>query len=202
MTVKPKYFHYMISSDIEQSMRDGEASIDFKPETNVPIAHRMLTFPWRGFVIQKVKAPLQRAIKNSNTLLQLAPVLLRSVKRLKDIFGEATKQNAIRPVALCLIEHKARFLSYENNPGRASLFGATYEIGITEVASDLYYEDRLNAEIEWIIEDILDGKWEPRCEGQPHQFWNEPAPYGGKYSIVFKLQKHREEILKIIGGCR
>lgn len=197
---KPKYYHYMINSNIEQSIRDGEASIDFSgPEVNVPIAHRMLTFPWRGFVI-KVKGQLQAAIQNSSNLLELAPALLKSVGKLRGIFGDASKQNVLRPIANCLIEHKERYLSYENNQGRTPLFSSVYDIAIAETESDLFYEDRLNVEIEFIIEDILAGKWDARCEGQPHQYWNEPAPYGGKHSIVYKLQKHREEILKIIEG--
>lgn len=197
--VKPKYNLYMINSDIEQRMRDGEASIDFEPELNVPLAHRMLTFPWRGFAI-KVKNQLKVAIKNSTTLLELAPVLLKSVRKLKVRFGDASKQNTLRPIANCLLEHKVRFLSYEClHEKQNALFEAAFSIMIMETETDLYYEDRLNVELEWIIEDILAGKWEPRCEGQPHQHWNEPAPFGGKYSIVYKLQKHREEILKIIG---
>ena len=77
---------------------------------------------------------------------------------------------------------------------------AGYDIVIAEVEHDKHYRERFDVEIEWIVEDILAGKWEPRYEGCPSKDWNEPAPYGGKYSMVYKLIKHREEILKIIEG--
>ena len=179
-------------------MRDGEASIDFEPEVNVPLAHRMLTFPWRNYVIFKIKAPLQKAIENSKRLIQLTPALLKSAARLKTIFGDITRGNTLYPNTHCLIEHKARFLAYETCVGRVKLMEAGYDIVIAEVEHDKHYRERFDVEIEWIVEDILAGRWDPRCEGQPNKDWNEPAPYGGKYSIIYKLQKHREEILEII----
>ena len=78
MQGKPKYFHYGVPSNLEQAIRDGKTSIDFKPETNVPLTHRMLTFPFRNYVIKKIKAPLQEAIENSKRLRQLAPALIKA----------------------------------------------------------------------------------------------------------------------------
>ena len=198
MQEKPKYYHYMGSSNLEQAMRDGEASIDFKPETNVPLTHRMLSFPLRNYVIKKIKEPLQKTIENSKRLIELTPALLKSASRLKSMFGDITTGNTNYPNTHCLIEHKARFLAHETCKNRVKLMEAAYDIGIAEIEHDKHYRERFDVEIEWIVEDILAGKWEPRYEGCTSRDWNEPAPYGGKYSIVFKLRKHREEILKII----
>ena len=196
---KPKYPFYTINSDIEKALRDGEVSIDFnKPETNIPLAQRMLTFPWRGYVIYKIKAPLQRAIQSATRLVQVIPALLEAAGKMRVKFGSIEDALTLDPNTQCLKEHKARFLSYESNPSREPLFSSTYDIAIVENEHDNYYRFRLGAEVEWIVEDILAGKWEPRFEGYPDKCWNEPAPYGGKYSIVYKLQKHRKEILKLI----
>lgn len=199
MQEKPKYFHYPIPSNLEKLMRDGEASIDFKPETDVPLAHRMLSFPLRKYVMTKIKAPLQKAIENSKHLIELAPVLLKSASRLKSTFGDVTARNTNYPNTHCLIEHKARFLSHETCQGRVKMMAAAYTIGIAEVEHDKHYRERFDVEIEWIVEDILAGKWEPRYEGCPSKDWNEPEPYGGKHSIIYKIIVHREEILKILG---
>ena len=149
-------------------------------------------------MIHKIKAPLHRAIVNATRLAQIVPALMQAVSRLRLKFGSMEDCLTSDPNTQCLKEHKARFLSYENNKGRSPLFAAVYDIAIAENESDNYYRFRLGAEIEWIVEDILAGKWEPRFEGHPDTHWNEPAPYGGKYSIVYKLQKHRKEILKLI----
>ena len=173
-------------------------SVDINPQ-ELPLANCMLSFPWREMVIRKVKAPLQKALLNSKRLIEILPALISSTELIRKTFGVITKDRAFQQHVHCLIEHKERFLSYENNPGRAPLFGAAYDVITAEVEHDNYYRERLNVEVEFIIEDILAGKWEARLEGTPgKQYWNEPAPYGGKYSIISKLQKHREEILKLI----
>lgn len=183
---------------ITQGLRNMEASIDIDPK-ELPLANCMINFMWVSFVVNKVKAPLQKAILNSKRLIDVIPTVISSASLLKGKFGEITKDKAFQQNAHCLIDHKARFLSYENNPGRASLFSAAYDVTVAEVEHDNYYRERLNVEVEWIIEDILAGKWIGRVEGTPaKKYWNEPAPYGGKYSIISKLQKHREEILKLI----
>uniref|UniRef100_A0A6M3KU77 Uncharacterized protein n=1 Tax=viral metagenome TaxID=1070528 RepID=A0A6M3KU77_9ZZZZ len=159
----------------------------------------MLNFPWRNYVIKKIKAPLENAIKDAKRITEMASALVDAAALLFVKFGAITKGNTLYPNTHCLIEHKARFLAYETNRGKAPLLAAAYDIVAAENEHDNYYQTRLNVEIEFIIEDILAGKWQPRAIGQPHQYWNEPAPYGGEHSIVYKLQKHRGEILKIIG---
>ncbi len=183
---------------ILKGMRNMEASIDIDPQ-NLPITDCMRNFMWLNFVIKKVKAPLEMAIRNSKRIVGIIPAVINSAVLLRGKFGEITKGKTFQPTAHCLIEHKERFLSYENNPDRAPLFSAVYDVAAAEVEHDNYYRERYIVEIEWTLEDILSGKWIGRVEGTPaKKYWNEPAPYGGKYSIVYKLQKHREEILKLI----
>lgn len=151
-------------------------------------------------MIKKIKAPLQQAIQNAARLVQMAPALLEAAAKIRGTFGDITKENTINPNAHCLIEHKARFMEYAKGSGREALLSAAYDILIAEVEHDCVYRDWMGAELEWIIKDILAGKWQERTNGHPCKpYWNEPAPFGGKYSIVNKLKVHRLEILKIIG---
>ncbi len=174
----------MIPNTIQEKLLRGDTTIDMTDSR--PLTDRMLTFPLRRYVERKIKAPLRLAIIKAASLMTWK-------------FGAIETAKIRQPNAHCLIKHKEKFLRYEcmNESGNA-LFEAAFNILITEVEHDIYYRDRFNVELEWIIEDILSGKWIPSEEGYPHQYWKEPAPYGGKYSIISKLQKHREEILKII----
>ena len=199
MEGKLRHFIYPINSDDVQNFRDCKDSFEFEgQDSKLPIAHRMLNFPWRNYVIKKIKAPLEKAIKDAKRITEMAPALVNAAALLHGKFGAITKENTLYPNTHCLIEHKARFLSYETNRGKAPMLAAAFDIAAAENEHDNYYQTRLNVEIEFIIEDILAGKWEPRPLGQPHQYWNEPSPYGGKHSIIYKLREHREEILKII----
>jgi len=196
----PRMRHLLLPRDggISHGMRNLDNSIDLDP-TELPIANCMRHFFWVKFVVNKVKAPLQRAILNSKRIAEIIPALISSASLLRGKFGDITKDKTFQQNAHCLIDHKAKFLSYMNNKGRAPLFSAAYDIGAAEVEHDNCYQEWLNVEVEFIIEDILSGKWIGRDEGTPaKKFWNEPAPYGGKYSIISKLQKHRVEILKLI----
>jgi len=146
------------------------------------VKHRMLGQPFRNFII-KHKAIFQSAI------IAFAKIL-----------PEPTKEGCIFENSHTLIEKRDRFLEYENNNGRQEMFQAIWNIFIDENEHDDYYRFRFEWTIEEIIKDILSGKWQPRPQGYPFsEHWNEPQPYGGKHSIVYKLQSKRKEILELIG---
>ena len=171
------------------------------PDTR-PLTVRMLTFPYRDYVINNLKLPLQRAIESATNLAQMAQAVLDAAVKLVMKFGAMEDAKILEPTTQCFLEHKAKLLSYLNIPYRKKLISAIYDIIISENEHDAIYRDMLGAEVEWIIEDVLAGKWRERTNGHPDpRYWNEPEHHGGKYSIINKLQRHREEILKIIGGC-
>jgi len=188
----------MIPNDVLNKFRDGDTHIILKHDDRMPLSEKMLVFPFRDYVINKVKKPLQYAIESSKRIYQLMPAIIQAASQIRLKFG-ISKQNTNARNTHLLIDHKERFLSYELNKGRVPLLAAVYDLTIAENEHDLYYSPRMDVEIEFIIMDILLGKWQPRPEGYPNQYWKEPAPFGGKYSIVYKLQQHREEILKLIG---
>lgn len=123
----------------------------------------------RGYVITKIKAPLQKAL-----------VLIG--KR----YPEPTRENTHLPNTHILLDLRDKFKKYEDNPyysptrkGRQELFDAIWKIFIDEYEHDIYYRTR----IDWIIEEIVNSEWKPRDMGYPNQCWNEPHPYGGGYLI-------------------
>ena len=178
----------MYTNPIKDALTNGKSTIDLSQPDNRPLSAKMLTFPWRSYVINRVKLPLQNAIENARRLVELAPALLKAAGQMKAKFGAIEDARIIQKNAVCLREHKARFMSYENNPGRAPLFSAAFDILISEAEHDVYYADRLGAELEWIIKDILADKWQERTNGQPdRRWWKEPGEYGGKYSIINKF---------------
>uniref|UniRef100_A0A6M3JPU8 Uncharacterized protein n=1 Tax=viral metagenome TaxID=1070528 RepID=A0A6M3JPU8_9ZZZZ len=116
-------------------------------------------------------------------------------------FGEITKQNTTNKTTHAMIDISNSFFERENNPKREKMFRAAFKIFIAEIEHDIYYKDRFGWFIEEAIKAILNDNWEERTNGQPSSpHWNEDPPYGGKYSIVSKLKRHRAEILKIISS--
>ena len=156
----------------------------------------MLGYPWRDYVIQFVKDPLRIAITKAKTLKEVFSTIMTSAKRMP---AEVTKKNSQMPNTHVLFDIEEKFFEYERNGSRKELYRAIFKIYKSEVEHDTDYSFRG----EWLLEEqikaILDNRWEPRPEGTPHNdFWKEPEPYGGKHSIVYKMQQKREEILKLL----
>ena len=161
----------------------------------------MLKPPLREFVIDKIKAPLQKVIEGAVSLTQVTSGLLEASGLMKEKFGEITRQNTINKTTHALIDISNRFFQHERNPKREKMFSAAFEVFIAQIEHDIYYKDRFGWIIEEIIMAILNDNWEERTNGQPDSsHWNEDPPYGGKHSIISKLKRHREEILKIISS--
>ncbi|MFA5753624.1 MAG: hypothetical protein WC910_11200 [Bacteroidales bacterium] len=168
--------------------------VDFSKDDR-PLGIKMLTFPWRDFVINKVKPPLDKAIRTSKRLIELAPQVIETAKLIRKL----SSGKYINPNAKLFAKYKERFLSYEDNPSRIGLFESAYDIIKAEIEHDNYYGDRLQCQLEWIIEDILNGEWKPREKNKPAGYWKETKPYGGENTIISKIIKHKEEIKKVIG---
>jgi len=156
----------------------------------------MLGHPWREYVIQFVKDPLRLAIIKAKSISDIFGTLLTSAKRIP---AEITKENCKMPNTHVLFDIEDKFFEYEKNGSRKALYRAAFKIYKAEVEHDTDYSFRG----EWLLEEqikaILDGRWRPRPEGAPHhKLWKEPEPYGGKHSIVYKLQAHAEEIKKLL----
>jgi len=137
-------------NQVEQAMRDGATKIeldktDRNPSCNL-VRYRMLAFPFRQFVVEQVKAPLQNAIVLANKLLNHK-------------VGEPTKLNTIHPHSHILIDERDWFLAMEDNPGRSDLFRAAWNILIYEIEHDSYYKFRFNRILSRLVDKVNSGEW-------------------------------------------
>ncbi len=155
-------------------------------ESKHSLAHRMLVGPLRDYVIESLKKPLVNVI-----------ILVGQRYRAK--FGEITKDTVTFENTKVLIDFWDKFFEYDDDASRTKMFHALRDISVAESEHDFHYVFRFGFLIEAIIKAILEGRWQPRPEGCPiSTYWREPKPYGGKHSIIWKMWKHREEILKIL----
>ncbi len=166
---------YMINSDITQDFRDCKASIDLtKKQDKLPLSNWMLTYPFRGYVINKIKAPLMK-------------VLIMVASRLPEV----TKENTTYEGTHVLMDICDKFFSYTST--REPMFRAAFKILLAEVEHDIFYRDVLHLFIEEIIKAILAGKWPARRDEEPMSYyWSNKTPKGGKYSITSILQNKKE----------
>jgi hypothetical protein len=107
----------------------------------------------RGYVIEKIKAPLLMAI-------------VKYCKR----YPEPTRENTTRHNTHILLNIRDKFFSYETNRGRRELFEAAWRMLIAEYEHDRYYGDLFD----WLIEEISKSDWKPRAIGHPVYCWEEP----------------------------
>lgn len=132
----------------------------------------MLRGDTRQYVIDKVKAPLMKAI------LSLA-------KRIP----EPTEENTINPNSHILMEIRDKFLEYEENPshpdkknhpldGRDHLFKGAFDLLIAEYEHDPYYRYRFDWFLEELVEMVIGGYWRPRPPEHPLTHWSEPKRNG------------------------
>lgn len=169
----------------------------------------------RNYFIHKVKAPLMEAIiKLGNSRWWERAFILFDIVKLIRLYPEVTRTNTTDKNTLACLSIVEKFNSYHKNRMRQPLFEQFYKLMLPEIAHDLYYNSIFSWWVEEIIKKILAGEWEPRPEDWPpcgdktfmknpdkypgESWWDEPTPYGGKYSIVYKMREHREEILKIL----
>jgi len=155
----------------------------------------IIGYPFRDYVIRFVKNPLRFAITAAKTFSEIFTVLKASAKRIP---VELTRERCKNTNTLVLFDIEDKFFKYEDNKAREDLFRAAFKIYKGEVEHDSYYRNRGDWFLEEQIKAILDGKWQPRPEDTPHHCWNEPKPYGGKHSIIYKMQQKREAIKKLL----
>ena len=125
-----------------------------------PLSHIMLR-DLRGYVIDKVKKPIKKAI----TILA-------------NRYPQPTKENTLNPNTHILLDIQDRFFQHETLPERKEMFRAIFKLFIAEYEHDPYYRSRINWVIEELVEATMDGKWLPRGANRPINYWKEDKPFG------------------------
>ena len=180
----------------------GEAMTIYNPQriyVNPGITGDIVMFRRKYF--QRVKEKLLKIalglgkgswIKNFIALVVAVNLVRKYPKLLRKNIGNKN--------TLAFLDIVDKFNAYHKNSMRQPLFDHFYHLAFATTAHDKYYGSLLDWWIEEIIKAILDGKIEPRPEGwlKP-QWWKEPSPYGGKYTIIYKMLEHRDELKKLLG---
>jgi len=132
----------------------------------------------RQYVIEKVKAPIMKA------LIVLANRL-----------PEPTMQNTFHPNTHVWLSIWDKFFEMEDNPNRESLFKAISRVQIAETEHDIYYRDRMNVLLELWLDEVLKGNWKPRSLDHPNECWKvDPNVRGDGFEFMSSRYKHKETL--------
>jgi hypothetical protein len=165
------------------------------------LGYKMLV-QFRDFVVKDLKAPLQKAIQNSQRIITAAPAFIEAAKKFKDMFGGVKKEETLSLNVHAFMEIRDWFMSYPNMNGRRELLDSVFTLVEGELEHDPDYRFAFDIILDKYLEKMLEGKCEAN-DGVPNPInWPQPPPYIKEQSVTFLLIKHRKEILKIIKGER
>lgn len=166
---------------VMRAFRDGERHIDLsdyykKPLQNhpKPLAHILLRGLLRDYIINKVKAPLMKAIilaaklPGSRLCAPLVKAVLLASKRLP----LPRRENCYANNALVLMTVWERFFTHFYGGDRLPMMKAARDISIAEIEHDIVYDWFLNWFIKEIIKEVEAGNW---------QLNNKPFPIPGNW---------------------
>jgi hypothetical protein len=150
----------------------GKSSITLKKELGkLPLSHWMLYFPFRDYVINKVKAPLQRAIEGAKTFKEIIPTLIESARKLPKF----NRDNLDHPNAKLISDILDKVVEYHNNPSRNELIRQACKLIKAEYAHDDYYAFFLDYVAVEIAIEILTGNYKPKNHKHPFpKCWTGP----------------------------
>lgn len=144
--------------------------------------------------MEKVKAPLQKALETGKSLSQVMKV----IKIVTDRMPLLTKKNMMCKKTALMELIEARFFKY--SPNKPEMFRGLFKVLKFELEHDGWYQGAYDFLLEQHIMMILTGEWPARWENIPFPvLWNEPKPYGGKYTITYAIQQNREKIIDLLG---
>lgn len=135
---------------------DSEGQIKHNP--NMLVSTWALLTPMRQFVIDKVKAPLRKAIEEAKTLSDIAEELFSAIKKIPLI----TKRNTCFINTHILIDKKEMFLKYHYNPNRGKLCEAAFNMFIFEYEHDGYCAFLADWLLIEFAMEMAKGNWKPR----------------------------------------
>jgi hypothetical protein len=160
----------------------------------------MMLWPHREYVVKVIKAPLQKAIEKAKRLKITSKAFIEAARNFRLKFGMVDNNNSLCWNAKNIIEAKNWFLSYPNMKGRRELISSVLDLYAAELEHDPDYRFTHDLLVDFMLGKILiEGKWDVN-NGVPNiRNWPEPPPYSPETSLVGKLIRHRQEILKIIG---
>ena len=147
------------------------------------LKYHMLQGDMRAYIIDKVKAPLQRGLvrcidttRGNGFLAKLylfwnVWLIVRSLHR----YPEPTRENCLHPNTHKLFDIEDKFFQYFKNSSKKELWKAIWRIGICEYEHDPHYRYLGD----FILDEIKKSGWLPRTP-LGLSYWEEPrreAPF-------------------------
>ena len=117
----------------------------------------------RQYVIEKIKAPLQKAIEKAKTFQDISGELFSAIKKIPLI----SKKNSSFINTHILLDKRDLFLKYHTNAGRSKLCEKAFDLDIFEYEHDGYYaflQDWLLIELAM---ELAKGNYTPRFSKFP-----------------------------------
>jgi len=160
------------SENLEHYYECLENKVDLAKDPNFLLSYWALFAPMRQYVIEKIKAPLQKAIENAKTLSDVSKELFSAVKKIPLI----TKKNTCFLNTHILIDKRDEFLTYHlKTAPKYKMTEAAFNIDIFEYEHDGYYaflQDWLLIELAM---ELAKGNWLPRFSKFPLKgYWCGP----------------------------
>ncbi len=154
----------------------------------------VLTGTMRGYIIKKVKAPLQKVLEQGRSLSQILKVIQIVTARMPPL----TMSNMMCKKTALMRQIETRFFQF--CPIKQDMFKGAFKVLNFELDHDGWYQGVYDFLLEQHIMMILTGEWLPRWKNIPFpNCWNEPQPYGGENTIVYVIQQNREKIIDLLG---
>lgn len=145
-------------------------------------------------IVKRLKPKLREALRLTTLIRsQAGPPGVRHVRwalnlvrlavlgrQIRDIvlneLPEPTKENTLLANTHRLIDMRDRFFSFENNPGRERELRALWNLVIIIYDYDMYYRERADIVLRWLVALVLQGLWRP-SDGrrEPRQPWWGPG---------------------------
>ncbi len=115
---------------------------------------KMLTYPYRSFVIKQVKRPLEK-------------VIILVADRLVEKLGKVTRDNTIQRNNHILLDIREEFFKHYTNERKIPLMRSAWELLLAEYEHDSHYRWLFDWLILEIMEEIKNGNWTPIEEKFP-----------------------------------
>lgn len=164
---------------VKEAIAEGRRRIDLTNER--PFNHELLGFPFRNIYAKRKRVFMKLLIIFAN-------------KKYPDPDIHPCTGNWTESISKAF-DKLIKYATY-NTP----FWKACKRIVKGEFESDSLYRDPMLMMLESVIEDILDNKFPARGEDMPSRiYWEEPTPYGGKHTIIYKLIQHRVKINDLLG---
>ena len=154
-----------------------------------------MSSPYRQFVIDKVKRPIQNALEAGESFAEVMKVIKNSMTKLVPF----TRQNCLNPNTLVWFTIFDKFLEMEDNPGREPIFRAVIKLFLAEEEHDhSYYGVRGDVVLELWLEEVLKGNYKPRSLDHPDSYWkSDPNSRGAGFKLIqycYSQKKQGKEI--------